>query len=355
MNSNFLLRSIRIALFPFSVLYGIIIKLRNWLYKVNFFKSVSFNMPIINVGNLSVGGTGKSPMVTYLAQHLQHQYQLAILSRGYKRKTKGFLIANANTTALDIGDEPFLYYTQLPNVAVAVCENRVLAVPQLLQLVPNMNAILLDDALQHRAIVPNLNIVLTSYHNLYIDDYFLPTGDLRDERSSIQRAHIVVITKCPTNITTQQQQAVISKLALPATQSVYFSTIIYASLYGLFTKQTVALQPSMEILIVTGIANPLPLEEYLVHQVHAYYKLTYSDHHLFTTTDIKEITKEFAAISATKKIIITTEKDAVRLTKFGNTIAHLPIYVLPMQLQILPSNNQYTLVQLVQQHIQGFK
>ncbi len=339
MNANFFLKSFRILLFPFAVLYGIVVKCRNWLYNRGYKKSVVFNLPIINVGNLAVGGTGKSPMVAYLVMQLQQQYTIAILSRGYRRKTKGYVLASQNSTALEIGDEPLMYSQQFKNVAVAVGEQRILAVPQLLHDVPTTQLIILDDALQHRAITATYNIVLTDYSNLYIHDFFVPTGDLRDERKSITRANTVIVTKCPANLSIAESTAIANKLQLPSHIPLYFTTIIYGSLYNIHTNATTNLDVTMQVLLVTGIANPQPIEALLEQQVQLYEKIQYPDHHIFDIDDVKEINKQFEALKCDHKIILTTQKDAMRLQKFGTAIAHLPIYILPITIEFLFNAN----------------
>ena len=209
--NNLFLKSFRVLLLPFAVLYGWVVALRNWLFQKHYLKSVKFNVPMICVGNLSLGGTGKSPMVEYLLSILSDNYKVATLSRGYKRKTEGYALATANTTALEIGDEPMQFHLKFPNVSVAVCERRIEAIPQLIQDVPSLQLVILDDAFQHREIVADYNILLTEYDNLYCDDFFIPTGDLRDERRSAKRAHIIVVTKCPTNLTITERDEIIER------------------------------------------------------------------------------------------------------------------------------------------------
>jgi tetraacyldisaccharide 4'-kinase len=353
MNSNFLLRSFRIVLFPFAVVYGVIIILRNALYKKKIFKSITFNLPIICVGNLSVGGTGKSPMVEFLINHLQTQFKVAILSRGYRRKTKGYVLATKDTTALDIGDEPLMFKSKFNDVAVAVGEERVLAIPQLLQDAPATQIIILDDAFQHRAINPSYNIVLTDYNNLYCNDFFLPTGDLRDQRGSADRAHIIVVTKCPEDLSTNKASTIEKELHLKTGQQIFFTTITYKSLRKLQTNEVISFNPRMEVLLVTGIANPKPIEKLLNDSVQLYEKLTFADHHVFDIDDIKNIEKQFNKLTAGNNIIVTTEKDAMRLMKFGEAICHLPIYVLPIEMEVLfGKENEF--VDTIKKHLTEF-
>ncbi|MDP1763504.1 MAG: tetraacyldisaccharide 4'-kinase [Sediminibacterium sp.] len=333
MNFNAIfLKSFRVLLLPFAILYGLIIVLRNWLYNKDYIKSADFNFPLICIGNLSVGGTGKSPMVEYLTTLLQPTFKIGTLSRGYKRKTKGYVLANKNTTALEIGDEPMQFHQKFPQVAVASCEERIVGIPHLLQDVPDLQVIILDDAFQHRTIKAGFNILLTEYGNLYSNDFFLPTGDLRDEWASAKRAQVIVVTKCPYKLTAEMKQKIIRDLQPEEAQKVFFSTIEYGTPYHIVDKtDSWLLTPRDEVLLVCGIANPKPLKEYLNEKAHTYYQQDYSDHHIFTIDDLHEIIEKFENIHAKDKLILTTEKDAVRLLKFSEQLTSLPLYVLPIQ------------------------
>jgi tetraacyldisaccharide 4'-kinase len=222
MFSNWFLKSFRILLLPFALLYGGIVLLRNWLYSKNIFKSTSFGLPLICVGNLSVGGTGKSPMVEYLVLHLKNLYKVATLSRGYKRKTTGYALASEHTTAIDVGDEPMQFYRKFPDVPIAVGEQRILAIPQLLHDKPETQVIILDDAFQHRAIKAGFNILLTDCGNLFTRDFYLPTGDLRDLRSSYKRADVIVVTKCRPDLSEEERQEIIKEIDPLPRQQVFF-------------------------------------------------------------------------------------------------------------------------------------
>lgn len=317
---------------PVALLYGLVIRIRNWMFDKQYLKSASFNFPLICVGNLAVGGTGKSPMVEYLLNLLSPQFKVGTLSRGYKRKTKGYALANANTTALEIGDEPMLFHMKFPQTPVAVGEERLVAIPQLLQDVPDLQAIILDDAFQHRSVNAGFNILLTEYSNIYVNDFFLPTGDLRDERKSAKRADIIVVTKCPADLSFEKKQQIIRSLRPRADQKVFFTRIAYGVPYHIFNYEDEwLLTPRDEVLLVCGIANPKPLKEYLHERTHTYYQQDYSDHHIFTIDDLNEIKEKFDAIHAKEKIILTTEKDAVRLLKFREELSTLPMYVLPIR------------------------
>ena len=331
MFSNVFLKSFRILLLPFALLYWAGISLRNWLYKKNIYKSTSFGLPLICVGNLSVGGTGKSPMVEYLVRLLQDKSKVATLSRGYKRKTKGYALANEQTTALDIGDEPMQFHLKFPGVPVAVGEERMDAIPQLLHDRSGTEVIILDDAFQHRKIKAGLNIILTDYNNLFTRDFYLPTGDLRDLKNSYKRAEIIIVTKCKPDLSVVEKEKIIKEINPLEHQQVFFTAIEYGQLYHFSAKKNIDLDSNAEVLLVTGIANPRPLKKLLEEHSNSYHMLQYSDHHIFTIDDLNEIKKRYLTIETTNKIILTTEKDAVRLTKFNNEIADLPLYVIPIR------------------------
>lgn len=333
MNFNTIfLTSFRVLLLPIALLYGLVVYIRNWLFDKQYLKSAQFNFPLICVGNLSVGGTGKSPMVEYLVELLKPHYKIGTLSRGYKRKTKGYALATASTTALEIGDEPMQFHSKFPDVAVASCEERLVGIPHLLQDVPDLQAIILDDAFQHRSVQAGLNILLTEYNDLYSHDFFLPTGDLRDQWSSAKRAQVIVVTKCPFDLDAASKQKIIRSLKPEADQKVFFTTIEYGLPYHIFNHgDEWMLTPRDEVLLVCGIANPKPLKEYLLAKTHTYYQQDYSDHHIFSIDDLNEIKERFDAIEAKDKMILTTEKDAVRLIKFTEQLASLPMYVLPIR------------------------
>ena len=329
--NNFFLKSFRILLLPFALVYGIIVMIRNWMYDKKYFHSAEFNFPIICVGNIAVGGTGKSPMVEYLLDLLHQQFSIATLSRGYKRKTKGYVLANHTTTALDIGDEPMQFHIKFPDVAVGVGEKRILAIPELLQDRPNLQCIILDDAFQHRAVNAGLNILLTEYSNLYSRDFFLPTGDLRDEWSSAKRSDIIIVTKCPADLSTVQKQKLIRRIHPLTTQKIYFTSIEYGIPYHINSSIQRKVTQEDEILLVCGIANPKPLKEFLLHHASTYYQKDYPDHHIFSIDDLNEIKEIFQDIDSEKKFILTTEKDAVRLTKFRDELEELPLFVIPIK------------------------
>lgn len=322
-------------LFPFSLLYGAIVWLRNRLFDKGVLKSSSFNIPIICVGNLSAGGTGKSPMVEFLLRWLRNRQPAAVLSRGYKRKTRGYALAGPQSTALEIGDEPMQFHLKFPEVTVAVGEERIVAIPQLLHDRPDTRVIVLDDAFQHRSVKAGFNILLTDYNNLFTRDWFLPTGDLRDEKGSAKRADLLIVTKCPATLEPTEKEAIRKEIRPLPGQHLFFSTIRYGQPYHIISRETRSVQEGTEVLLVSGIANPDPLKRQLQETAATYYEILYSDHHIFSIDDLKEIVKRFQHINAPDKIILTTEKDAVRLMKFEQQLKELPVYVLPIEMQFL--------------------
>jgi tetraacyldisaccharide 4'-kinase len=335
MFSNWFLKSFRILLLPFALLYGLVVWIRNWMYDKNLLRSSSFGLPLICVGNLSVGGTGKSPMVEYLVRLLQADFKVATLSRGYKRKTKGYALASDHTTALDIGDEPMQFHRKFPNISVAVGEERIVAIPQLLHDRPETEAIILDDALQHRSVKAGLNILLTDYNNLFTRDFFLPTGDLRDQRSSSGRAQVIIITKCPADLSEDERVLITKEINPLWHQKVFFTTIAYGIPYHILNHRPTGIDEQTEVLLVTGIANPRSLKSYLEEHTDSYYQMNYSDHHIFSIDDWRDIKKRFNQIETDKKIILTTEKDAMRLLKFEQELVDVPFFVMPIEHRFL--------------------
>lgn len=349
MNSNLpLLRPIRILLFPFSLLYWLVIALRNLLFDRQWLKSARFNLPLICIGNIAVGGTGKSPMTEYLIRLLQTQYRTATLSRGYKRKTRGYVLANDRTTALDIGDEPMQFHSKFPQVAVAVGEERLEAIPQLLHDRPDTQVILLDDAFQHRTVEAGMNIVLTDYSNLYVHDWYLPTGDLRDEKRSVHRAQVIVVTKCPPELGLLQKNRIIESLQLLPEQKVYFTTVQYGIPYHIMAKVEYHITQETEVLLVTGIANPAPLKKKLQDSCASYHQLSYADHHIFSIDDLKEMQARYSQLQGDHRIILTTEKDAVRLIKFQQELTDMSIFVVPIEIKFLFEEGEAFNQQMVQ-------
>ncbi len=316
----------RKILFPFSLLYGEIVAARNIFYNKGILRSTSFNIPVINVGNLSVGGTGKTPQVEYLVRLLQDQYNLAILSRGYKRNTKGFQIADKATTAVDIGDEPMQYHAKFNDIIVAVDADRVNGIQQLKKLSAKPDAILLDDAYQHRKVEAGLNILLTSYDNLYVDDKMLPSGNLREKVKGAGRAQIIVVTKCPDELSEQDQFAIAKRLNAETHQTIFFSKINYGEeIIGKDVILAIKDLTGFEVVLVTGIANTIPLTAFLDTIKINYHHKKYADHYNFSQKDVDEIKLAFSKIKTDKKLILTTEKDYVRSFMGMDNFYYLPI------------------------------
>ena len=321
---------LRKILFPFAILYGFITSIRNFLYDKGIFKSYSFHIPIIAVGNLSVGGTGKTPQIEYLIRLLSPKYKVATLSRGYKRKSKGFILADSNSNAEILGDEPFQFYKKFNNIQVAVDADRKNGIEQLLSQTNKPDpsdseqakqVILLDDGFQHRKVKAGFYILLTTYADLFCDDFILPTGNLRESRSGAKRANLVIVTKCPATLSLDEQNRIKTKLQLDSNQELYFSFIAYDDfVYSEDKTMKVSEIKSVDKLLLAGIAKPEPFFDYLGKETDFF--MAFPDHHHFSESDILDIKNK-----AQNKIIITTEKDFVRLkAKLPNKkLFYLPI------------------------------
>jgi len=322
---------LKILLFPISILYGLITYLRNKFYDIGLFKVTEFDMPIISVGNLSMGGTGKTPHIEYLIRLLSKNYKLATLSRGYGRKTKGFFIADGLTNAQDIGDEPMQFHQKFNNVTVAVDANRVEGVNEILSADVETEVILLDDAFQHRRIKPGFQILLTPFNDLFTDDYVFPSGRLREFKTGKSRADVVVVTKCPEEISKQKSLDITEKLGLDGSQELFFSKIIYGDVVFGWDK-ILDFDDLIEykVLLVTGIANPTSLINHLKSYDITFKHLKFADHYNFSVNDILKINSDFVNLGSGKKIILTTEKDYVRLSTTSihkSNLMYLPISI----------------------------
>jgi tetraacyldisaccharide 4'-kinase len=314
-----------IFLYPFSLLYGLITGLRNFLFSAEIIKSHEFSVPIICVGNIAAGGTGKTPHTEYLIELLQKSFRVAVLSRGYKRKSSGFIIADSSSTVSDIGDEPLQVYRKFPGITLAVDRNRVHGVDEIMKNVPDTSVIILDDGYQHRRITPGLSILLTAFDNLLINDHMLPYGNLRESRYNMNRADIILITKSPEDISPIQRRLLVQDMNKKPYQNLYFTAVSYRDPVPLFENENKNDGPfssekinNKGFLLVTGIANPGPLAEYLGKKAGEIIHLPFGDHHNFTTNDIARINDTYNALKAPNKYIITTEKDSVRLREFTN-------------------------------------
>lgn len=322
----------RKLLLPFSGLYWLGTAVRNVCYNTGLMRTTSFNLPMINVGNLSVGGTGKSPHVMYLIDLLKNERLVCTLSRGYGRKTKGFKVANYESKVYDIGDEPLQFFRRFKNrILIAVCEDRVYGVEKILKnFFPGI--IILDDAFQHRRIKAGLNILLTDFNHPYYKDYPLPAGDLREGRGGARRADIIIVTKCPDTISSQKQEELMKRINLKSHQSLFFSKVVYDDLI-INQFDTMSREKWLEtnVVLVTGIAKPQPLVDFVTANFAHVLHLEYPDHHNFKDTEIDYISKRFIDTEG-KKIILTTEKDYMRLLEEASLKQDL--YYLPIRVEL---------------------
>jgi tetraacyldisaccharide 4'-kinase len=323
---------LRKILFPLAFLYWLITFIRNWLYDKGIFKSSSFDIPIIAVGNLSVGGTGKTPQIEYLIRLLSEKYKVAVLSRGYKRSTEGFILADENATASSIGDEPFQFYSKFPNIQVAVDANRKNGIENLLQLQDKPDVILLDDAFQHRKVKARFYILLTAYDDLFCDDYILPFGNLREPSSGKKRADMIIVTKCPKDLSEIAQQKIRKKLKVK--QQVFFTTIQYDDyVFGNDSQLLVSEIQSKSKVLVAGIAKPKLFFDFLKNETDE--TLVFPDHHHFSKQDCEQILAK-----ANGRKIITTEKDFVRL---NGLLPKAQLFYLPIKSAFFNKNIDKTI------------
>ncbi|SHI94278.1 lipid-A-disaccharide kinase [Mesonia phycicola] len=321
------MKMLRKLLLPFSLIYGFIVWLRNKLYDWEIKKSAKFTIPVICVGNLSVGGTGKSPMIEHLIKLLKDKHNLATLSRGYKRESKGFYILSGNETAAYVGDEPLQFKSKFSSITVAVDEQRKRGIENLLALKNTPDVVLLDDAFQHRKVTPSHSILLTSYNNLYCNDYILPAGNLREPKSGAKRANIIVVTKCPKDLSDLEMNKIKKKLKPLKQQKVFFSSIKYANEVINHKNERLNIDNSKDFSLVTGIANPTPLLQHLEKLNLKFNHLNFPDHYNFKEKDLQKIKQS--------NLVITTEKDFMRLK---NEIDASQLYYLPIEIEILKDN-----------------
>ena len=337
----------KILLFPFAVIYGIITSLRNLLYDWKFLKSKSVDIHTICVGNLAVGGTGKTPHVEYLINILQNDFKIAILSRGYKRKTSGFIQATNLSTAFDIGDEPLQYKTKNPQLEVCVDANRVNGIKEILEFPEPPKVVILDDAFQHRALNCELKIVISEYNNLYLNDCMMPAGYLRESKKGIERADIIIVSKTPDKTTAIEIRNVIKDLKPLAHQQLFFTWLKYGELKG-FQNPTDTIDTLNDlfryrIVAFTGIGNPQPMITYLKEYASDVKHIQFPDHHRFTIQDIADVRAQLDAIEGGNKIVVTTEKDAMRLrgTDLQDIANTLPLYVLPIEVDFKDKTQEF--------------
>jgi len=325
---------IRILLLPLALLYGIGVGVRNLLYRVGALRSVRFDLPVISVGNLSVGGAGKSPHIEYLLRWLDQYISVAVLSRGYGRKTMGYRPVTMIDNAEQVGDEPLQFKRKFPDVPVSVGESRALGVPELVKRNPELQCVLLDDAFQHLAVTPGLNILLTEFSRPFTRDWLLPAGRLREWRHGYRRADIIIVTKCPTDLSAQQRYEMLMEIDPFPRQRIYFSRYQYSQPYDLLRPDVRRpLDLGTHVLLVSAIANTDYLLQHIGSEAGSVHTLEFEDHHYFDESNLNDILRRFDAMPQRNKIILTTEKDATRLELHEAFLwkNQLPVFVLPAE------------------------
>jgi tetraacyldisaccharide 4'-kinase len=347
---------IRILVSPLALLYGLSVSLRNLLYRTGALRSVKFNLPVISVGNIAVGGTGKSPHIEYLIRWLHQYIDVGVLSRGYGRKTIGYREAQSFDTALDVGDEPLQFKRKFPEVPIVVSESRALGVPQLVKSFPTTQCVLLDDAFQHLAVSPGLNIMLTEYSNPFTRDWLMPSGRLREWRSAYQRADVIVVTKCPPDLTAEQRRQMVAEIEPYSRQKVFFSKYRYATPYDMLRPDVRrSLDFDTDALLVSAIANTDYLLGYLGQNLRSVHTIEHEDHHYFDLGDLSEIKRRFEAIPSGNKVIVTTEKDATRLDLHRDFFFQHGIQVLVLPVEVVFCDDDEGVFKAeVQSFLEGF-
>lgn len=321
-------------LLPFSLLWRLIVGVRNSLYDLNILRSKKFGKPFtIGIGNLSLGGSGKSPHVTFIAEALKDRYTVALLSRGYGRKTKGFRLASEKDSFREIGDEPAMYKRMFPDLKVAVSEKRVEGITRLMKSDPDLEVVILDDVYQHRQLQPSINILITDFASPFYKDKLLPAGRLREPVSGKKRADVIVVSKTPEDVTSSAKNEVIARIEPAEKQLVFFSGIAYCPLRSAWSKGTAPAKG--DLVLLTGIVNPAPLRQHLGSKYNIVKHFAFRDHHTFSKKDLKMVKEYFNNIAAPEKLIVTTEKDLSRLVpELRSELQDLPLYVLPIKVSM---------------------
>jgi tetraacyldisaccharide 4'-kinase len=325
-------------LFPFSILYDAITRIRNRLYDTGVRPSAKFDVPVISVGNLSVGGTGKTPMIEYLIRLLGCDYHMATLSRGYGRKTKGVRIANDLDDARSLGDEPFQFYRKFKDQAVvAVGEERVFAIPYILDQHPDTRLVLLDDAFQHRRVQPAFQILLTDFNNLFVNDLLLPAGRLRESRAGAARADVIIVTKCPPDITDDQMNDIQNSIRKYSKKPIFFAKISYGNILPASPLQG-GEGGSGKIILVSGIANATPIGEYLRHNFSLVKHFSFPDHYVYSKKDLQTICE---AAGKEQAAVVTTEKDVVKMDVGIFQSSSVSLNYLPIEIEFIKSGKEF--------------
>ncbi|MEE4176139.1 MAG: tetraacyldisaccharide 4'-kinase [Bacteroides sp.] len=325
----------RLLLLPFCLAYGFIAWIRNKLFDLGVIRSVSYDVPLISFGNISTGGTGKTPHVEYLVEFLRHDFRVAVLSRGYKRKTRGFLIAQPDHKASQVGDEPLQICRKFPDIVVAVHERRRKGIKKILEQYPDVNLIILDDGFQHRFVKPGLNLVLTEYYKPFFHNFLLPCGNLREPKKGIKRAHALIVSKTPIVFSPLDRNYFLRKLEKYKLENVFFSTIHYESWQPLVPETPNPCKSYKTIFLYSGIANTSALEEHLKRDCQELIVKRFPDHYQFSPRDLQNLRKTFKDTFSKSKAIVVTEKDAMRLQEAGlmKELQGLPVYFIPIRVR----------------------
>lgn len=332
----------RLFTLPFSLIYGLIISIRNVGFNSGIIKSTAFEQLTISIGNLKMGGTGKTPHIEYFVRLLSDHYRVATLSRGYGRKTKGFILANDTHSAEDIGDEPFQIKKKSDKITVAVCEKRVEGIEKLLAEKKDTEIILLDDAYQHRYVKPDLNVLLTEHDDLYIHDYTVPSGKLREPKRFANRADVIIVTKCPKNLTAIEMRSLAIDIKPKEYQKVFFSFLSYSKLKPLNSEaQQLDIKKKdlskVNVILMTAIANPKKIIKYISKYNASAEVLTYPDHYYYREKDYKLIQSKFKNLTKTK-VLIVTEKDATKLNM--DQFFNIPVFSLPIEVKFHKNSDE---------------
>jgi tetraacyldisaccharide 4'-kinase len=344
----------KILLAPVSWLYAIALHFRHWLFDLGILKSKSFDVPTICVGNLAFGGTGKTPHTEYLIRLLKDKVNVAVLSRGYGRKTKGYILADEHTTYEQIGDEPLLFHSKFEDITVAVDEDRAEGISKLMRLEKTPGVILLDDAYQHRQIKPGISILLTEYYNVYKKDMLVPAGTLRDVKSAAKRADIIIVTKSPRVLLPYDRRDMINVLDAKPYQKIFFTYIDFQELKPITkTAKETILQDMKSVYVFCGIANPYPLEDHLKRKYNTLITNYYDDHHHFTDEDIDKIIDGFNSVIGKNKIIVTTEKDLMRLTNssYISRFDNVPLFTIPIEMRFNDAKEEEIFNNLILEYV----
>lgn len=334
---------IRLILLPLSLIYALVIILRNKFYDWKIFSSTQFSIPVISVGNITVGGTGKTPHIAYLIALLKDQYKIAVLSRGYGRSSTGFKLVSEKYPVTKVGDEALMLKQKYPETIMAVDESRINGINTLLESNPDIQVMLLDDAFQHRAVKPGLSVVLVDYYQPVFNERLLPAGRLRENKSALSRADVIVLSKTPIDLTIEQQHEFEQKIQLQPHQKLYFSYLSYGDLVSLnesISSIPVSKLKKYDCLLVTGIANTKSLIDFVKPNCQSVKHIAFNDHHNYSADDIKNIIKQFEELKSDKKIILTTEKDAVRFNNFKKELLNRPVYYVPIEVQFHTSKKE---------------